>query len=182
MTGDFKELLLLLSTYMQTGYSLENAFVHAEQELQQMQQGKSTLVVKLHEMNQRVTVNVPVEQAFYALAEELRIEEGYEFAEILIFAKRLGGNYNKNIQKTAAKMEDKISIYQEIATLTAEKNLEMKLMMLLPLLLIGYIKLSSGEFIAGMYHNALGIGIMSGCLLLYLFMIYLGQKIIQIVV
>jgi tight adherence protein B len=180
MTGEFKELLLLLSTYMQTGYSLENAFVHAEQELDQMQQGNSLLKAGIHELNQKVTVNVPVEQAFLALADEMDMEEGYEFGEMLLFAKRLGGNYNRNIQKTAAKIEDKISIYQEIETMTAEKSLEMKIMMLMPVFIIGYIRITSGEFISGLYHNALGISAMTGCLCLYLFMVLLGQKIIQI--
>lgn len=182
MAEEFKELLLVLSTYLRAGYSLENAFLQAREELYQLAGKESLLLPAVGAMNQKVQVNVPVEQACMELAGEMQLEEGFEFAEILLFAKRLGGNYNKNIQRTAAKLQEKMEIYQEIETMTAEKHLEMKVMIAMPVLILVYIKMSSGDFLESLYHNAAGIGIMTGCLLLYLLMIYLGKRIIQITV
>ncbi len=178
-TLELKETLLLLSSYLQTGYSLEYAFRQAESELGQMME-KNALGKELHELNQKVGMNLPVEKAFYELAEKIDVEEAYEFAEILLFAKRLGGNYNRNIQKAAEKIEDRMEICQEIALMTAEKQLEMRIMTAMPLAMILYMKLSSAEFLSGLYHNAAGVGIMTGCLLLYLLMYLAGRKITKI--
>ena len=179
MAIELKELLLLLSSYLQTGYSLEQAFLQTEREMEKLIE-HSMLRGELRILNRKVKMNLPVEKAFYELAEQIHLEEAYEFAEILLFAKRLGGNYNHNVQKAADRIEEKIDIRQEIELLTAEKQLEMRIMAAMPLGMILYMKLSSAEFLAGLYHNITGIGIMSGCLILYLLMYGLGRKITQI--
>ena len=177
---EFKEMMQMLSAYMQAGSSLENAFLETEQEIENLFSEKSYLYQCLHKMNRRVQVSAPVEQAFMEFAGEVSLEEAYEFADILVYAKKLGGNYIYHIQQTAYRMEEKMEISQEIETMLAEKQLELKVMIIMPLLIFSYMKFTSGDFIGVLYHSAGGVILMSVCLIFYLLMISLGRKIVDI--
>lgn len=177
---EFKELLLMISASIQAGYSVENAFADSEKELQKMFGDKSMLVPLLHEMNVRVGMNVPLEKAFLQFAGHLGLEDGISFAEIFSFAKRTGGDYGKNIRRTALKIEEKIGICQEIETILTEKQLELKIMSWMPPGMILYVRLTSGEFIKPLYHNAMGVLVMTGCLCLYALMLLLGERFVNI--
>ncbi len=175
-----KELLLLLSSFLQAGISLENGFVEAEKELKDLIPGRNLLKSELHKMNQQVGVSVPVEQAFAIMAQRLDLEEAYEFADVLYYAKRLGGNYILNIQRTALKLEEKIGVSQEIDTMIAEKRFEFYIMMAMPLAILAYVKFTSMDFISGLYHSLAGVLVMGAALGFYGAMVWLGKKIIQI--
>lgn len=62
----------------------------------------------------------------------------------------------------------------------AAKKYEFRVMSVIPYGMIGYMNLSFSEFMDGLYGNALGIGVMSGCLAIYLGAYYLGFKMIEI--
>ncbi len=175
-----KELLLLLSSFLQAGIALENAFVESEKELKNLFPGKNQVITELHKMNQQVAVSVPVERAFAVLARNLDLEEVYEFADVLFYAKRLGGNYIQNVQRTALKLEEKLGVSQEIDTMIAEKRFEFYIMIGMPILILAYVKFTSMDFISILYHSLMGVMIMGGCLIFYVFMALLGRKIIQI--
>jgi tight adherence protein B len=71
-------------------------------------------------------------------------------------------------------------VRQEIATGLAEKRLELRVMTVMPLGILGYIRLSSPEFMNPLYHNVLGYGVMSACLAVYALCIYFGKRIVEI--
>lgn len=62
----------------------------------------------------------------------------------------------------------------------AEKRLELRVMIAMPLLIFAYMKLTSKEFIGVLYHSVAGVLMMSVCLVFYLVMISLGRKIVDI--
>ncbi len=175
-----KEILLLLSSYLQSGLSIENSFCEVEREFVNMHIGCELLEQNLRQMNQKVRMNISVEKAFGELAEQIEIEEALEFAEILSCAKRLGGNYILNVQRTARRLEEKIEVEQEIAVMVAEKRLEFYVMCFMPMAMISYIKISSFDFINVLYHNMTGICVMTFCICFYLFMMKLGRRMISI--
>lgn len=177
---DFRELLELLLGSMQAGYSFENAFINVQKELSLVLGRDNKLVGAVDEMNRRVSMNMPVEAAFEALATSFDLQECYEFAEIIKIAKRLGGDYNRNIRWAAEKIEDKISLAADIEVMLAEKKLELRIMTIMPLLIMAYIKVASGEIISAMYHNIIGVSAMTICLVLYLVMIKWAKRIVAI--
>ena len=58
----------------------------------------------------------------------------------------------------------------------------MKIMAVMPILMIAYVKLTSADLLLSLYHSPMGICLMSACLLVYLAMIYVGKRIITIVI
>lgn len=177
---DIRDLMLFLSSYMQAGLSIENAFLDAEMEMKRFVEKEGVVQPALHRMNERIKMNVSVEQAFNELAQQVQLEEAKEFSDILFYAKRLGGNYIKNVYRASVKLQDKIDVNQEIETVIAEKKLELKMMIVIPLVILAYIKTTSYDFIAEMYHTTVGVCMMTGCLCMYVGMALLGNRIIQI--
>ena len=178
----FKELLELLSGFLQAGMSLENSFLQAEGQLAMLGEDGKDMIYALHQMNQKVKVNIAVEQAYMELAEQMDLEEACAFGEILLFAKRLGGNYGKNIQRTATKLGEKMSLQEEITTMMAQKKLEMKVMLVIPLAIIAYVRLTSADLLAVLYGNLAGGLIMSACLVVYVLMALWSRRIMDIVI
>ncbi|WP_028242437.1 type II secretion system F family protein [Pseudobutyrivibrio ruminis] len=180
MLMEFKEYMMLIVASLQTGYSLEKALRQSESELKRLYPSESVLLPFVHVMNQRIGMNVQLEKAFFEFAKEVDLEEAISLAEIISFAKRSGGNYGKNIRDTAFKIEENLSVKQEIETITTEKRLELKVMCVMPLAILAYITITSSSFIAPLYGNALGILIMTACLIAYGLLIMLGRRIIEI--
>ncbi len=177
---EYKEYLLCINNSLQAGHAIESAFSEAEEEVRMICGEDTVFCREIREMNRKVGLSVPIEKAFAEFAERYPLEEVRTFSEVFIFAKRLGGNYVENIRRTALKLEEKISLKQDILSMTAEKRLEMNVMSVMPLLILCYISVSSGEFLAPLYHNTTGIAVMTGCLIVYAVMIFIGQRIVRI--
>lgn len=59
----FKEMLEMLSGFLQAGISLENSFLQVEEQIEMLGIDGREVAVALHKMNQKVRVNIPVEKA-----------------------------------------------------------------------------------------------------------------------
>lgn len=180
LSTEFKEFMMLISSSLQAGYSVERAFKSSENEMKNLYTEESILLPYIHKLNNAVSMNIPLEKAFLEMASSIDLEDALSLADILSFAKRSGGDYGKNIRNTAIKIEEKLNVQQEIDTLTAEKQLEMKVMSCMPMGILAYISLTSGEFIEPLYTTTVGFIIMTICLVLYGGLIVLGEKMIAI--
>ena len=105
----FKEMLEMLSGFLQAGISLENSFLQVEEQIEMLGIDGREVAVALHKMNQKVRVNIPVEKACMEMTEQIALAEAIEFGEVLYAAKRLGGNYGRNVQRCAEKIGEKLS-------------------------------------------------------------------------
>ena len=179
LENEFKEYMMLISSSLQAGYSLERAIKNSQGELAKLF-ADSRLLPHVATLNKRIDLNTQVEQAFEMFANEVNIEEAVSLSEILSYSKRSGGDYSKHIKNTARKIDEKLAVKQEIETITTEKRLELKVMCAMPLGILAYVSLTSGDFIAPLYGNLVGAAVMTVLLLIYGVMIELGQSIINI--
>lgn len=177
---EYRELLISVSSSMQTGYSVEHAFEEAERSIVLLYGKESVLLPGLRRLNGQVRLRVPVEKAFREMAEEYGSEDLLDFAVIFGFGKRLGGGYVQNIKDSARKISQRVELSQEIRTCIAEKQLELKAMTVMPAGILAYMRLSAGEYMKPVYHALPGIVAMSAALILYAGSIWLGKKIINI--
>lgn len=89
------------------------------------------------------------------------------FAQVLTYAKRNGGNLVDIIRNTTDTISDKIEVKREISAITSAKKLEQNIMNLVPIGIILYMRLTSVEMFSKLYGNAVGILIMTICLVIY---------------
>lgn len=177
---EFKECILLVAGALAAGYSVEHAWQAAEPDIRKLYGEKSPMYQKLVWINSRTALNEPIEASLETFAWECGLPDVMQFCSVFSFAKRSGGNLVQIIGDTARQISDKCEVMQEIEAVTASKRLEQRVMNVIPLLLLTYIRLTSPEFLEPIYHNLTGIAVMSVGLLVYGAAFLIAGKIVRI--
>ena len=177
---EFREMILSVAANLQAGYSVENAFHEAYKDVVMLYGKESTMAKESYLLLQRLQNNQQLESILIDLAKRSGVEDIQDFAEIFGIAKRSGGDIRAVIANTAHILGEKAEVRREIQTIMSEKTLEQKIMRAMPFVFIGYISLTTRGYFNSLYHNLMGIGIMTGCLLIYAIASRLSDKILDI--
>lgn len=180
LASQFKDGMMILASGLSAGYSIENALTAGEQELTLLYGADGMITREFAGMAQQIRINRPVEQLLMDFAKRSGLEDVQNFAEVFSVAKRSGGDLGGIMRHTADMIRDKMQVREEIATLTASKQFEQKIMNMIPFLIVFYVDISSPGFFEQMYGTGLGRMLMSGCLVVYLTAYVLAQKILAI--
>lgn len=177
---EFRDSILSLSAALNAGYSIENSMREALYDMTILH-GKEALIVKEFEyMVSQITMNRTMEEVWQEFAIRSEVEDIYSFAEVLVTAKRSGGDLIKIIKGTSEVIGDKIDIKREILTITTGKRLETRIMNMIPLGIILYMWIFSPGFLDPLYHNIIGIIIMSIALVGYYGATFMSKRIMNI--
>lgn len=180
MQEEFVNGMQTLSTSLQAGLSMENAWREVEKETRSVYGEESNLAQELAVLNQSVAHNQSVEKLVLDLAYRSGVEDMIRFAEVLDYGKRSGGNWEKIIEATVYRMKERYETNKEIQVLIAAKRLEQRLMNVIPLCLLLFLQISSWDYMRVLYHNPLGILCMTLCLCGYAAAIFLSGRIMKI--
>lgn len=175
----FREWILLLASSLTAGYSMENALVQSYQELCLMFPKGGIMQEELKMMLAKAGNNQRPEILFDELAEKYPYEEVQSFAEVFKAARISGGSLQTVIRGTAAQMAEIMDTRREIRTLLAARVYEQRIMSVMPAAVLLYIRLGSGEFLEGLYHNVTGVLVMSFCLGIYGAAYLTGKRMVQ---
>jgi len=176
----FKDMILSVSAAILSGYAIENAWREAEKEISELYGESSYMAMELKNMNTAIRMNQPVEQLLYEFALRSRCEDIMNFSEVFRFAKRSGGNFGKILYGVAMRISEKQEIEQEIQTVIAGKRMEQTVMNVIPIGILGYLNVTSSEFMQPLYGNLFGIVVMTGAFLTYLGAVLLSRKMMEI--
>ena len=124
--------------------------------------------------------NIVLEKLLYDFAMRSHIQDIIQFADVFMIAKRSGGNMTEILSETADTIEQKISVDKEIQVLVSSKKMEQKIMNVIPFIIIFYIELTSKGFFNSLYHNLIGVVVMTVCLAVYLAAIMISGKLVEI--
>ena len=176
----FKEAIQSLSAALNVGYSVENAFKEALRDLKRIYKKGDLIIRELEWMIRQLQMNVPVEVVLKEFAGRTGDEEVLTFVTVFAMAKRSGGDTLEIIRGVVRQMGEKIDVEREIETFLSAKKLELKVMTAIPFAMIVYLRMSFPEFLDVLYGNAVGIVIMSICLIIYVGAYEWGRKIVEI--
>lgn len=176
----FKDGMLAVSFSLSTGYSIENAFREALQEMKMLYGEESVIVQEFKKVIYRIEINENIEKIMDDFAVKSQIDDILYFAEIFHYAKRSGGDLVSIIKDTAETIREKAEVRAEIDTIISGKRMEQRVMCVVPFGMILYLKLTSPEFIEPMYGNLTGIVIMTVSLALYCISVAIAIKIVRI--
>ena len=180
LLNQFKDGMLAVSFSLNVGYSVENSFREALAELVLLYGNNSDIVIQFRNITYRIDMNENIEDVLDDFARKSNIEDILYFAEVFRYAKRSGGDLISIIRNTANTIREKIEAKNEIETVISGKQMEQKIMSIVPFGIILYLKLSSPEFIEGLYGNVVGIVVMTVCLVLYILSYWIAQRIVRI--
>ena len=176
----FKEAIGALSSALHIGYSVENAMREAWKDLRLLYKKDEMILREFRYMLRQLEMNVPIEMVLKSFAERTENEEVRMFVDVFSMAKRSGGDMIGIIRNAIGQIGEKIDVKREIDTLMSAKKMEFKIMCIVPLTMIFYVKVSFPEFVNVLYGNAVGVGIMTACLLIYVAAYEFGKKLVEI--
>jgi tight adherence protein B len=180
LARQFLDALRSVSAALLAGFSMENAWREAQREIGALYGEDAALYRELEEMNQSVSLNIPLEQLLEGFATRSGNADIASFAEVFAFAKRSGGNFVTIIEGTSEHMRAKYETEREIQVLVASRRMEQKIMNVIPMLILAYLKVTSMDFLDILYGNAAGALFMTVCLLAYGGAILLAERILRI--
>lgn len=176
----FKDLVLALSANVKAGYSIENALQESYRDMELLYSGDSPICREVRHMLRGLENNVVLEQLLYDLGVRSHVADIMQFADVFLIAKRSGGNLTEILEKTAAVMEQKMETDKEIQIMISSKKMEQKIMNMVPFMIIFYIGTTSKGFFDVLYHNAIGVAVMTVCLFFYGMAYLLSKRIVEI--
>ena len=180
MLEQFMQGIQVLSTALQAGLSMENAWREVQKELELLYGKDSLFLGEVREMNRSVALNHTIESSFALFAQGVEIEEISQFSEILSYGKRSGGNWRKIISNVVDRLREKYEAQKQIEVLLAEKKLEQQIMNLMPLGILAFLQTFSWDYMQVLYHNTVGVLCMTVVLIGYGVAILIAEKIMRI--
>ena len=180
LTRQFRELLRSLEVSLRAGYAIENAFAAAERDLSETLGQEAAMTKALRRINARARLREPPENAFAAFAEESGVEDIRDFAAVLAAGRKSGGRMGELARAAATAIGDKLDVEAEIESAVASKRYEQTLMSFLPCGILLYLQLISPGFLEVLYTTALGAGVMTVCLAIYIAAVLWGRRIVDI--
>lgn len=176
----FKDGMQSVAFSLNTGSSIENSFRHAVLELEVLYGKDSMIVREFQKISMKLACNENIEDIFEEFAIRSQVDDIAYFSAVFRYAKRCGGDLLAIIAHTAQRLSEKNETETEIQTVISGKKMEQKVMSIIPFVIILYLKISSYEFVEPLYHNLLGIVVMTVCFGVYLAANVLAKRIINI--
>ena len=176
----FKQMLYSLSTSLAAGRSVENAFKEAVNDLSFLYpDGSTDMIRELNIICARLEYGQPIEEALQDLSQRAALEDITNFADVFSSCKRTGGDLVEVIRRTSSMIGEKMEVSMEIGVLLAQKRLESKLLLAAPIFLVGFMDVSSPDYMDPL-HSGVGLIITFVALLLFGCAFWLINKIMSI--
>lgn len=179
LRNQFKEALLILSSNLAAGYSVENAFRAALPDLETLYGKEGMITREFTWICGRLGNRFSAEELVAGFAGRSGVAEIRLFAGIFAISRRNRGGITAVIGHVVSVIRDAIEVKEELLTLTAEKQFEQRVMSVLPLFLVLFIDLTSPGYFAVMYETAAGRIVMTAALLLYAGAMALSARLLR---
>ena len=173
----FQDALSGMTAALSAGYSVENSISETLVSLGCIYKENEMIVRQYVEMAQKIKLNTTIEEVFFDFARKSKIDDVQNFAWILYTAKRTGGDLVKITKRTNSMISERIEVNREIQTMISGKQLEAKVMNIVPLGIIIYLKLGCAGILDPLYHNVAGAFVMTVVLVIYLITYEVSQRI-----
>ena len=176
----FKDAIRSVAASQRAGYSVENAFLEARNDMASLYGTDAPICRELDVIGKGIKNAMSLEDMLQNFAQRTKHPDIMEFADIFRVAKRGGGNMTQVIADTVKIISDKAEAERQIGVIIAAKRTESRLMEAVPLLIILYIGFTNAGFFEPLYHNAVGIVIMTVALAVYLAAYIMIESMIEI--
>lgn len=161
----FKDMLVSLDSSLAAGRNMVAAFQEARDNLSLIHGESALLVQELTYFLRDVMENRNgVEQLLIDWAGRCAIEDVRNFVDVYVTCRRTGGDLASLVRECLAIISEKMSIEKEIRTMMAHRQLEGRIIALMPIGVIGFLNVFSPAYLQVMYTTLSGRIIMTGAL------------------
>ncbi len=157
LVAQFRDMLVAISASVAAGRPMNRALQDAEDSLRLVYKEDSPLVEELQQINHRIAHNRESEEILLKdLAQRSGLEDLRAFAEVYALCRHLGGDMTQVITETTAILTEKMRILREIHTLTAQKQLEGRIITIMPIGVIACLNIFSPDYLEVLYTTLTG--------------------------
>ena len=143
----FKDMLMGMADAMSAGASSVTALKESYKEMLGMHGYNSYICQELRIILSGIKLNVPLEKLLKNFAERANIEDLNLFVAVFEIAQKKGGNMIHVVKNVADNIRQKSEVKEEIRVAINGKKYEQKIMSTVPVILIGYMLISSPGFL-----------------------------------
>ncbi|MFR8547885.1 MAG: type II secretion system F family protein [Lachnospiraceae bacterium] len=176
----FMDGIQMMAASLQAGYSAENALRESIKELVKVYEPNAIIIREFRLISAQLSMSRSLEELFLDFGRRSAVDDIRSFAEVLLTAKRSGGDLLAVIRNTVFCIRQKQETLQEIETSLSGKIMEQNIMSMIPIFILAYIKLTSPGFLDVMYGNLTGTAVMTICFLVYVGAYFWGKRIVRI--
>lgn len=176
----FADAIASVAGAMEAGYSIENAFYEAYKDMITMYGKNSKISNDFLYIVNKLKMNISLEQTLREYAEKSNIDEVTNLSDIICITKKSGGNIAKVMKGTKDMIYENEDLQREIEAVISSKKYENTIMQIMPLGMIGYLRLFSPGYMDICYESMAGRLMMCVILLLYAICIVVSDKMIKI--
>jgi tight adherence protein B len=180
LRSEFQIFLNEMIAALQTGRSIENAFMEAIKDTENYLEKETLFLLEMKKISAGISVGEPLEKLMLDFSYRCHMEEMEYFSEVFLVGKRSGGNLVGIMKNTIRMLQERMEAIEELYTILADKQLEFYLMSVIPMVMIMYLRIGAGPMIKSLYGNLTGILTMSVCLVIYGGSYLYGKKILEI--
>ena len=175
----FIDLLDSLSASLSAGQNVPSAFISAKKDLSVQYHENSFIIQEVTQIIDGITNNIPIENMLIDLGERSGIKDIHDFGKVFETAYRKGGNIKDIVRTTHEILSTKTQLEVEIETKVASNKNEQNIMLFMPILIVGMIKMMGGDFAAN-FTTPSGLVFTTIGIVFFVIAYYLGQAILNI--
>lgn len=179
VSHQFRDMLDSLTTSLGAGKNVNDSFFSVYEDLKVQYDEDAYIIKELEIIISGIHNNIAIENMLEDFGNRSDNEDIRSFANVFKISYRKGGNIKDIIRNTHNILSDKMEISEDIETLVTSNKLEQNIMILMPIALIGVIKLMSPEFAANFVTPS---GIISTTVSIVIFVIayFIGKSVLDI--
>lgn len=179
LRSQFRDMLEALTTALNAGSNVHDAFISIQEDLKNQYEEDAFILRELFIINTGTANGFILEELLEDFGKRSGIEDIKNFADVFQICYRQGGNIKETLRNTNEIISDKMAVEEEIETTVSGSKSEQYIMLVMPVLLIGMIKLSSPEFgdnfttVTGLISTTIGVA-------LFVASYFVGKKLLEI--
>ncbi len=161
----FRDMLDGITTSLGAGNNVMNSFNAVYNDLKIQHADDAFIIKELEVVLSGMQSNFNIEDLLEDFGVRSGIDDIISFANVFKICYRKGGNIQDVIQSTHAILSKKMEIKEDIETTVSGSKMDQMIMIVLPIILIGLIKIMSPEFaanfvtITGLFATTIAIGL-----------------------
>ena len=181
LTLQFKDMLYSLSSALSVGKSVEMGIRDSLQDLRVIYPDPDTDILReLEYILRGLSMNNTIEEMFSQFAERAHLEDVDNFVDIFVTCKRTGGDLIEVMRSSSNTIGEKIEVKQEINTMISGKKYEFNFMMILPVILVEFLAVTSGDYMEPVFTEPAGIAAMTAAIGIFAVAYVVGSRIMKI--
>jgi tight adherence protein B len=184
---EFRDIMQLIDSSINAGYSLENAFLEAGRECKRRgvmtarsvrRSMTSDMQCEFAYIENGLGCNRMLEQLLSEVGQRRQAAEITELAGLMSIAKQHGGDISGLIRQFNQNISRRRMLEQELDTMMSAKRFEGMIMVLMPYLIILYMKMTTPGYMTPLYETLIGRITMTGALAVTVGALVLMNKIV----